>query len=225
MPYAQPGQGYGLSPQTSYEHSSSPATVGAYGQASLHGRDTGLGGGLNDYGRSGTAQAGQSQQHSAAASAAFGGISDVFGRTGFPAQSQPLGQHQGNTIAGAGDEALKPYSEGKVPGGPGPSLNHPGRADSMNSASSGPQGQSGIPASQSQSQQNQPSYAGYPSHLNHQLHGSHSGQYGGLGGLGGHPAGSQTHQGAGYGSYPTGYAGNYYTSGGRGGGWGGNYGH
>ncbi|KAI9793481.1 MAG: hypothetical protein M1835_007200 [Candelina submexicana] len=218
--YGQPHQNYAMSPQP-YEHSSSPANIGGFGQPSLHGRDSAHGGALNDYGRSGSAQPSQSQQHSSGGGA-FGGMPDVFGRSasGYPGHS-PLGQQQGGPPAG-NDESLKPFGESKPTGGPSPSLNQPGRPGSATNAPGQP-GPSGLP----QSQQGQQGFGGYPSHLNHPVHGSQGGQYGGLGGLGGHQSGSQTHQAGGYGSYGSGFSGsNYYgsTGGGRGG-WGSNYGH
>ncbi|KAI9717292.1 MAG: hypothetical protein M1812_004819 [Candelaria pacifica] len=220
--YGQPHQNYAMSPQP-YEHSSSPANIGGFGQPSLHGRDSAHSGALGDYGRSGSAQPSQSQQHSAGGGA-FGGMPDVFGRSasGYPGQS-PLGQQHGGAQAG-NEETLKPFGESKPTGGPSPSLNQPGRPGSATNAPSQP-GPSGLPPPQSQ--QGQQGFGGYPSHLNHPVHGSQGAQYGGLGGLGGHQGGAQTHQTGGYGSYGSGFGGsNYYgNSGGGRGGWGGNYGH
>jgi hypothetical protein len=173
-PYGQPGQGYGLSPQNSFEHSSSPANVGGYGPASLHGRDGRLAAAVSDYGRSGPTDVGpvnQGQSHPSAAAAAFGGagIPDVFGRSaGFQTagqSGQPLGQHHGNTqSAAAGDDSLKAYGDSSKTAGGGPiqssALGHGGgRSDAATVGSHGvamPAGaaahqvaSSGMPPSQS----------------------------------------------------------------------------
>ncbi len=199
--------------------------VGGYNPASVHGRDGGLGGGANDYARSSSAQAGPNQAQSAP-TGAFGGMPDVFGRSGFQGHNQPLAQHHGNAAA---EDSLKAFGDSKTTAGPSPSLNHTaaGRGDSGANNPAAHQTGSGLPPSQSQQQQ--PGYGGYTGHLNphhHLHHNSQTGQYSGLGGLGAHPAGGQNHQGAGgYGNYPSGYGGSYYANSGRGGGWGGNYGH
>ncbi|KAI9791761.1 MAG: hypothetical protein M1816_003571 [Peltula sp. TS41687] len=194
-PYGQPSQGYGISPQTSYEHSSSPANVGAYAQSSLHGRDSGLGGGLTDYGRTGSAQAAHSQQHSVG-SGAFGGMPDVFARYGSQA-TQPLGQHPGNTQ----DDPLKGYGDKiTTTGGPSPSMTSlAGRSELSNSIVQGG-GQAGV-VPQSQQSSNQPTgsaYGGYHLNPHHHLHTNQGGHYGtsgtggaaGAGGLGGSGAGT-----------------------------------
>ena len=220
--------------------------VGGYGQASLHGRDTGLGGAVSDYARTGSSQAGPNQAQTGGSAAFGGGIPDVFGRSGFPGHNQPLGQHHGNAQSGA-DDALKAFGDSKVATGPSPALNHSvaGRADTAGHNSNAPGvHQPATTLAASQSQQAQHSYGGYHAPLNphhHLHHGGQTTQYGNLGGLGGHPAaGAQSHQAAaGYGGYPANYAGNYYAGGGRGGGgagggagagaggagWSGNYGH
>ncbi|KAK0662442.1 hypothetical protein DIS24_g2019 [Lasiodiplodia hormozganensis] len=202
--YGQPNHAYGMSPQTTYDaHSSSPANVGAFGASSMHGRDSGLGGGLGDY-RASSTQPSQTQQHTAS-SGAFGGMPDVFGRNQgvFPGQGQPYGQQQSASQAGA-DDALKPFGD-KAASGPSPSsIGQPGRPGSATN-SAGQAAQSGLPPPQSHQQ----GFGAYP-----------GSQYG-LGGLGGHQAG-QGHSG-GYGGYGAGFG--SYGSYGRGGGWGGNYGH
>ncbi|MCJ1300704.1 hypothetical protein MMC08_003501, partial [Hypocenomyce scalaris] len=217
--YGQPHQGYGMSPQTSYEqHSSSPANVGGFGQHAVPGRD---GTASGAYGRTGSAQPSEAQQNSASGST-FGSVTDVFGRSqsGYPNQNQALGQqHSGQQ--GGNEDTMRSYGESKVSGGPSPALGQPGRPGS---ATNNIPGQTGLPLPQSQTQQG---YGGYPSHMNHQMHGQQGSQYGtGLGGLGGHhQTGGQNHQGSGYGSYgATGFGGSYYGSNNRGG-WGGNYGH
>ena len=218
--YGQPHQGYGMSPQTSYEqHSSSPANVGGFGQHSVPGRD---GTASGTYGRTGSAQPSDAQQNSASGST-FGSVTDVFGRSqsGYPNQNQALGQqHSGQQ--GGNEDTMRSYGESKVSGGPSPALGQPGRPGS---ATNNIPGQTGLPLPQSQSQQG---YGGYPSHMNHQMHGQQGSQYGtgGLGGLGGHhQTGGQNHQGSGYGSYgASGFGGSYYGSNNRGG-WSGNYGH
>ncbi|KZF21146.1 hypothetical protein L228DRAFT_284215 [Xylona heveae TC161] len=216
--YGQPHSAYGMSPQTSYEHSSSPANLGGFGQPSLQGRDTSIGG-LGDYGRTGSSQASQAQPLSGS-TGAFGSVPDVFGRSGagFPAQTQTIGQQN---VQQSADEPLKPFGESKATGGPSPSLTQPGRPGSATAHTPTQPTQSAFPLPQSQ--QSQHAFGGYPSHLNHNIHGSQGGQYGGLGGLGGHQGAGQSHGATGYGAYGAGF-GNYYGNSGRGG-WGGNYGH
>ncbi|KAI9835987.1 MAG: hypothetical protein M1837_003554 [Sclerophora amabilis] len=235
--YGQPHQGYGISPQSSYEHSSSPANIGGFSQPSLHGRDSALSGSVNEYGRSGSTQASQGQQQPGAGSS-FSGMSDVFGRSGFQGQgqsqgqgqTQPVGQHHSSSQAG-GEETLKAFGDSKASSGPSPSLGQPGRPGSTTNATPGGQGFPSQGQGQGQGQQSQQGFSGYPSHLNHHLQGGQgSGQYSGLGGLGGHQGGGggggQSHQGSGgYGNYGAGFGGSYYGSGGGRGGWGGNYGH
>lgn len=215
--YNQP-HAYGMSPQTPYDHTPSPA-AGAFSQSSLHGRDSAVGG-LSEYGR------GASQQSQAAqpvgGSAGFSGA-DSFGRnSSYQGQSQQYGQ---GSLTGASDD-LKPFSDSKTGNGPSPSLTQAARPGSAANAASG---QSTLPPPQSAQQ----SYGGYPSHLQqqHALHGSQTGsQYGlgGLGGLGGHQSAGQGHQSSQYGGYGQGFGGSYY--GGnqqqqQRGGWGNNYQH
>lgn len=216
--YGQPHQGYGMSPQSSYEHSSSPANVGGFGQHSVPGRD---GAASGAYGRTASAQTSESQQNSASGGA-FGGVPDVFGRSqsGYSSQGQALGQQHSGQQSG-NEEGMRSYGDSKVPGGPSPALGQPGRPGS---ATSNMPGQTSLPPPQSQGQQG---YGGYASHMSHQMHGQQGSQYGtGLGALGGHPQTSgQNYQGSGYGSYgASGFGGSYYGSNNRGG-WGGNYGH
>ncbi|KAF1982261.1 hypothetical protein K402DRAFT_424698 [Aulographum hederae CBS 113979] len=212
--YGQPNHGYGMSPQTSYDqHSSSPANVSGFGQSSMHGRESTLGGGMGEYGRSGSTQPTQNQQNTG--SGAFGGgMPESFGRSqgGFPAQSLGYGQQQSAQQTGA-EDTLKPFGETKAAGGPSPSLGQPGRPGSAaNNTAQG--GQTGLPPPQSHQQ----GFGGYPGHL------GQASQYGGLGGLGGHQAGAQSHQQGQYGGqYGGGFGGGSYGSyGGRG--WGTNYG-
>ncbi|GAD95560.1 conserved hypothetical protein [Paecilomyces variotii No. 5] len=196
--YGQPQHAF------SYDHSSSPANVGAFNQG-LPGRES-------MYGRAGSAQPSETQQ-SAGSNAFASGMTDVFGRTqsGF-GQNQPIAQQQPVTS----EEASKTFEASKA-GGPSPSLaqaNRPGSA--TNSVPGQPQAQAGLPPLQAQ--QGQQGFGGYP-HLNP--------QYGGLGGLGNHQAAATQshHQGTGYGNYGgAGFGSNYYGNTGRGG-WGGNYGH
>lgn len=228
--YGQPHQGYGMSPQTSYDHhSSSPANVGAFGhQQSAPSRDGATGGSLASYGRSGSAQATENQQqYSSSGAGAYGNMPDVFSRSssGFPGQAQGLGHQQMNQ-SGATDDSVRGYGDpSKVPGGPSPALGQPG--DRPGSAANNVQGQSGLPPpNQGQSGQSQQAYGGYPSHVNHQMHGQQGSQYGaGPGALGAHhQSGAQNHQGSGYGAYGAGFGGSYYGGANNRGGWGGNYG-
>ncbi|KAF2767178.1 hypothetical protein EJ03DRAFT_329464 [Teratosphaeria nubilosa] len=195
---------YGMGSHPSYDqHSASPANAGAFGQnqassmRSASGISSGLGGGLDEYGR-GSAQSSSHQ------SSAFG-MNDPFARTasGFGGQ----GGYQQQNMAGP-EDSLKPFDASKS--GPSPALGQPGRPGS---AANGAQGsnQSGLPPTQSQ-HSGFGGYPGFPSQGN---------QYGGLGGLGGHQ------QGAGQGAYGSAYgAGNFsqYGSYGSRGGWGSNYG-
>jgi len=197
--------------------------VGAFGQSSLHGRDSALGGGLGDYARSGSAQPSQSQ-HTTAAGAGFGGLPEMFSRSqagGY--QNQPYGQQPGAQQT-ANEDSLKPFGDSKTGGGPSPSaLGQPGRPGSATNNTPGQTSQSGLPPPQSHQQG---FGGGYPSHLN-QLQGGQANQYGGgLGGLGGaqqqHGAAQQqSHQQSGYGQYG-GFGGGYGSY--NRGGWGTNYG-
>jgi hypothetical protein len=211
-------QGYGMTPQAPYDHAASPAT-GGFGQSALHGRDSALGGGLGDYGRTGSQPSQTAQPLSG--SGAFGGIPDAFGRgSSYQGQGQQYGQ-QGSQ-QGAGDD-LKPFGDAKSTTGPSPLLSQAARPGSA--ANSAP-GQSVLPPPQSTQQ----GYGGYPSHLQqqHAVHGSQTGsQYGGLGASGGHQATGQGHQSSQYGGYGQGFGGNSYYGNNQQqrGGWGNNYGH
>lgn len=206
-PYGGKGGMYGQPHAFSYDHTSSPANAGSFNQA-VPGRDS-------VYGRTGSAQPSDSQPSATGANAFGAGMSDVFGRSqaGF-GQNPPVAQQPPVTA-----EDTKAFEAPKA-GGPSPSLaqaNRPGSA--TNSVPGQPQAQTGLPPLQGQ--QGQQGFGAYPQ-LNP--------QYGGLSSLGAHQgAASQTHQGAGYGSYGAGF-GNYYGGntrggGGGGGGWGGNYSH
>ncbi|EER37128.1 rnapii degradation factor def1 [Histoplasma capsulatum var. duboisii H88] len=196
--YAQPQHGF------SYDHASSPATAASFNQ-NVPGREAG-------YGRTGSAQPSDAQT---SGHTAFGGIPDVFGRTqsGF-VQSQPIAQQQPVSA----EETAKGFEAPKA-GGPSPSLaqaNRPGSA--TNSGPGQPQaGQTSLPPAQGQPTSQQ-GFGAYPQ-LNP--------QYSGLGSLGAHHQGANAshHQASGYGNYGAGFSGNYYGNSGRGGGWGGNYGH
>ena len=220
--YGQPHQGYGMSPQSSYEHhSASPANAGGYGQQhSIPGREGPLSSGLGNYGKSGSSQAPDSQSQQTGNSGAFGNMPDVFGRSQsvFTGQSQGMSQQQSGQ--GGVEEANRGYGDSsKIPGGPSPAAGQPGGRPG--SAVNNLQGQTGLP-SHNQSQQG---YSGYPTQMGHQMHGQQNSQYGaGLGGLGSHhQSGAQNHQGGAYGGvYGTGFGGSYYGNNSRGG-W--NYGH
>jgi hypothetical protein len=205
--YGQPHH-YGMSPQASFDqHSSSPANVGGFPQS--HGRDTGLGGALGEYGRS---VSGASQTQHGATASGFGGLPDAFGRSqGYSNQASSYGQQQLGQ-QGGNEDSLKPFGDSKS-GGPSPSAlgAQPGRPGSATNTPG--QTAQGLPP-----QTHQQGFGGYPGHLN-QMQGGQNSQYGGLGGLGHQGAGS--HQGSGYGSY--GGFGGQYGSYNRGG-WGTNYG-
>ncbi|KAL6719011.1 RNAPII degradation factor [Lecanora helva] len=221
--YGQPQQGYGMSPQTTYDpHSASPANVGAFGQhhSSATGRESAVPGGLSNYGRTGSTQPSETpQQFSGAGTSSHGNVSDAFGRSqsGYPGQNSGLGGHMNQQ--GGNEDSLRAYGDSsKVPGGPSPALGQPGARPG---SAATPQAQSGLPAPQGQSQ-GQQGYGGYMG----QMHGQGGSQYGsGPGGLGGHHQyGGQNNQGGGYGAYGAGYGSSSYGSSNRGG-WGVNYGH
>ncbi|GAP84879.1 putative RNApii degradation factor def1 [Rosellinia necatrix] len=213
------GQGhqYGMSPQAPFDHASTAGTAG-FGQSSVGSRETGLTSGINDFGRSGTAQ--QSGAPGALGSASgFGGVHDSYGRgTGFPSQGgQAFNAANAPTATpGSGNDDLKPYGDSKTGGGPSPSLAAAARPGSTTNATPAA---SGLPPPQS-NQQSMGGYGGYPSHLTQGLHG---GQTAGSGyGLG--ASSSQGHGNTPYGGYGNQGFGSYY--GGRQGhqgGWGGNY--
>jgi hypothetical protein len=167
--YGQPS-GYG----SSYDqHSSSPASVNAYGQnqqgsvRNASGMASGLGS-LDDYGR-------QSAQGSHTQNSGFGGINDPYARStsGFGGHSG-YGQQQGMTGQSSEDQ-LKAYNDSKT--GPSPALGQPNRPGSAANSAGAPGAQSGM---QHQHQQQSAFGQGYGG--GYQGQNSH---YGGLGGLGG----------------------------------------
>ena len=222
--YGQPHQGYGMSPQSSYDHhSASPANVGGYGQQhTMPGREGALGGGLGVYGRTGSTQAPDSQSQQAGNPGAFGSMPDVFGRSQSVFTGQSQGMSQQPSGQGGSEEASRGYGDSsKIPGGPSPAAGQSGGRPG--SAVNNMQGQNGIPSHN----HGQQGYSGYPNQMGHQMHGQQNSQYGaGLGGLGSHhQSGAQSHQGGAYGGgYGAGFSGSYYGNNNRGG-WGGNYGH
>ncbi|KAI1323025.1 hypothetical protein F5Y16DRAFT_384951 [Xylariaceae sp. FL0255] len=208
------GQGhqYGMSPQGPFDHSSSTGT-GGFGQTSLNSRESGLGSGINDYGRGGAGQ--QTGAPGALSSSGFGGSHDTYGRgSGFASQANQSfnATNVPATNSGSGNDDLKPYGDSKATGGPSPSLAAAARPGSTTNATPTA---GGLPPPQS-AQQGMGGYGGYPSQLG--LHGNQSGSGYGLGG-----SGAQGH-----GSYGNNYAGNqgfgYYGGSRQQGGWGQNYG-
>ncbi|KAL2173415.1 uncharacterized protein P884DRAFT_303483 [Thermothelomyces heterothallicus CBS 202.75] len=210
----QPSQ-YGITPQGPHGYSSPAA---GFGQSALH-RDSGVGGGLGDYGRAGSTQAGQQ-----GLGGGFGGVHDTFGRGGSAYQSQG-GQsfNAPGSQPGAGPSAaddLKPFGDSKAAGGPSPSL---GAAARPGSATNNAPSQTGLPPPQSNQQGGLGGMGGYgyPSHMQqgHGLHGSQSG----AGGYGMSASGAQSHQN----TYGAGYAGQGFAAGSYYGnpprGWGNNY--
>jgi hypothetical protein len=204
--YGQSHHYGGMPPQGSFDqHSSSPANVGAFGGSSAHGRDSGLGGGLGEYGRS-VSGAGQNQHNATAGSGAFGGIPDSYRQPqgGYGGQSsygqQQIGQQ------GPSEDSLKPFGDSKS-GGPSPSAlgAQPGRPGSATNNPQSQGSQTGLPQQQG--------FGGYPSHLQ----GGQGNQYGGLGGLGHQGAGNHQNNFGQYGGFGGGY-GSYSR-----GGWGTNY--
>ncbi|KAK4153488.1 hypothetical protein C8A00DRAFT_33779 [Chaetomidium leptoderma] len=212
----QPSQ-YGITPQGPHGYSSPAA---AFGQSAGH-RDSGVGGGLGDYGRAGSTQSAQQGLGSG-----FGGVHDAFGRGGSAYQSQGAQSFNApGSQPGAGPSAaddLKPFGDAKVTGGPSPSLSAAARPGSA--ANNGPS-QSGLPPPQSNQQSGlgMGGY-GYPSHMQQQGHGVHGTQQSGAAGYGVSASGAQSHQnsyGAGYGGQGFAAAGSYYGNPPRG--WGTNY--
>ena len=211
--YGQPGS-YGQDP-------SSPAVAGSYGQQGNPNQDVSSSG-FGAFGRSGSTQPADSQQqYPGGAPGSFGGMNDVYARSGssFPAQSQSMSNHQGSQ-QNAPDDALRAYQDSaKVAGGPSPAPNSQSSRRPGSAVNNG-QMPGGVPTSQG------PSYGNYPGS---QMHGQHGSQYGaGPGGVGGHhQTAAQGHQNNSYGQqYAAGFGGNYYNSSSRGGGgWGGNYSH
>ncbi|KAL8934505.1 MAG: hypothetical protein Q9216_005877 [Gyalolechia sp. 2 TL-2023] len=223
--YGQPHQGYGMSPQTSYDqHTSSPANPAGFGQQQQQhvapGRESAAGASMSNYNRTGSTQPSEhQQQYPGGSSGGYGGMSDPFGRSGsgFQGQNHGLGQ-QAPGQHGSNDDSLRGFGDSsKLSGGPSPA---PGARPG--SAINNLQGQTGLPPGQNQNQQ---AYGGYPGHLSHQMHGQQGSQYGGgPGALGGHhQSAGQGHQSSGYGAYGAGFGNSYYGS--NRGGWGGNYGH
>jgi hypothetical protein len=200
------GQPYGMSPSGPFEHANSPAS---FAQSSLH-RESGLGSGLGDYGRTG---AGASQAGGApglGGSSSFGSVHDSFARGASSFQSQGPGfnsQAQTGGNASANDD-LKPFGD-KAGSGPSPSLGG-ARPGSATAGTNAPAGQSGLPPPQT-SQMGAGAYAGYPNHL--QGHGLHGSSAYGMGGTGG----ANQHGNTPYGSYGQGgfggSGGGYYGSG------------
>ncbi|OAL74246.1 rnapii degradation factor def1 [Trichophyton violaceum] len=209
-PYGKGGM-YSQQPQQhGFGYESSPANTAAFNQSAAPQRDTAT------YGRAGSAQPADGQQQQSTGANAFSGIPDVFGRTqsGF-GQNQPIPSQQATSADETGSS--KAYDSSKT-GGPSPSVsqvNRPGSAANNAPHQPATTGQSGLPPVPAAQQANQQAFGGYP-HLNQ--------QYGGLGGLGAHQAGT-THQATAYNNYGAGFGSNYYGNNGRGGGWGGNYGH
>ncbi|KAJ4305371.1 RNAPII degradation factor [Kalmusia sp. IMI 367209] len=203
--YGQSHHYGGMPPQASFDqHSSSPANVGGFGGSSIHGRDSGLGGGLGDYGRS-VSGTSQNQHNATAGSGAFGGIPESYRQPqgGYGGQNS-YGQQQ-ISQQGPSEDSLKPFGDSKS-GGPSPSTlgAQPGRPGSATNNPQGQGSQGGLPQQQG--------FGGYPGHLQ----GGQGNQYGGgLGGLG-HQGGSHQNNFGQYGGF--GGYGSYSR-----GGWGGNY--
>ncbi len=159
--------------QYSYEHSSSPGNAGSFNQSSA-GRE-------GVYGRTGSAQASESQQ--AAGSSAFGGVNDPFSReqSGFGGHTPMSQQHPGPIGL---DDPSKGYDPAKT-SGPSPSIKNAHRpgsaANNMQSQQGGQSGGFPPPQSQQGTQQGtQQAFGGYP-------------QYGGFGAnIGGHQQQGQT---------------------------------
>jgi hypothetical protein len=178
--YGQPHQQY------SYEHSSSPANTGAYGQSAQGVREAA-------YGRTGSAQPSETQQ--AAGNATFsGGISDPFGRS-----HSGFGQQQTSA-----EDPAKAYEAAKA-SGPSPAIsqsNRPGSAvNNMPGQQTGQSGGFPPPHSQHSAQQ---TFGGYPQYTagyggGHQGQNNHP-QNTGYGGYGSNAAGFNTTYGQGYGS-------------------------
>ena len=214
--YGQSHQGYGQHGSFNQDPSS-PAAPGGYGQQGNSTQDTGASG-FGAFGRSGSTQPTDSQQqYPGGAPGSYGGISDMYSRSGsgYPGQSQSMSNHQGSQ-QNAAEDSLRTYQDNaKLAGGPSPAPNAPGRRPG--SAANNGQMPGGVSTSQGPSQ----SYGSYPSG---QTHGQHGSQYGaGPGGVSGHhQSGAPGHLNSGYGQYGGAIGGSYNGSNSRGG-WGGNY--
>ena len=198
--YGQPHQNYGMSPQSWEAHSSSPANVAGYGQQahSVSGRDNASS--LGSYGRTGSTQPSESQQHGASS---FGAMPDPFGSRSQSAYNNQTAQQPGGQQGGSEDSTRGFGDSSKIAGGPSPA---PGQTAGRPTSAANMQGQT----TQGQSQQ---SYAGYPQ-LGSQVHGQQSQYSSGLGGLGHQHPGQQSHQ-SGYGTYGA-FGNNYYGNNSRG---------
>jgi len=195
-------QGYGMSPQTSYDQST-PSNASGFGTSGhgAQGRDTGFSGYGGDYNRANSAAPSQSQQ------SGYGGgypseSSDNYGRGASATSNAAGGMGQyGNATGTPSTTAagLKPFDDGKA--GSSPSLQQPGRAGSaMNSSGFGAGGgatggQSAYPPAQ-----HQQGFGGYSSHSGG--YGAQSTQAGGHTGAGyGNQYGQHGHGGLGGGFY------------------------
>ncbi|KAG5937639.1 hypothetical protein E4U53_008158 [Claviceps sorghi] len=209
------GQPYGMSPNAPYDHSSSPSTFGG-APSSLH-RDSSLGSGLGDYGRSGSAQTGSQPGLGGASSSSFGGAHDSFARgsSSYQSQGQSYNSQTQPPASGAADD-LKPFGDGGKTNASGPSPSLGGGPRPGSATNNAPSAQSGLPPPQN-SQMGGGGYGGYPSHLQgHNVHGSGYG-------MGAAAAGNQ-HGSSPYGNYGQGFgSGGYYGGQQQRGGWGGNY--
>ena len=198
--YGQPHQNYGMSPQSWDAHSSSPANAGGYGQQShsVTGRENSAS--VGSYGRTGSTQPSENQQHGASS---FGAMPDPFGSRSQPSYGSQAPQQTGSQ-QGGNEDASRAFGESsKIAGGPSPA---PGQTTGRPTSAANMQNQT----SQNQSQQ---SYAGYPQ-LGSQMHGQQSQYSSGLGGLSHQHPGQQSHQ-SGYGGYGA-FGNNYYGNNSRG---------
>lgn len=210
------GQPYGMSPNAPYDHASSPSTFG--GPSSLH-RESSLGSGLGEYGRTGSGQTGSQP---GLGGSSFGGAHDSFARgaSSYQSQGQSFNSQNQPPASGSTDD-LKPFGDAKTnASGPSPSLGGGGGGGPRpgSAANNTPSGGSGLPPQNSQ-MGGGGGYGGYPSNLQgHNVHGSGYGMGGGAGASqhGNSPYGNYGQQGFGSGGY---YGGGQQQRGG----WGGNY--
>ena len=193
--YAQPHQGYGMPSQAWDTHAGSPANAGSYGQQPGASRENATAHAA--YGRTGSTQPAEGQQQG---TTAFGGMTDVFGRSGSAYSNQASHQQTQQGV----DDTSRGYGDSSKAAGPSPvsGQNAARPTSAVNAQSQG-----------SQAQNQQQNYGGYPGHSQQSHYGSNYG----------HQSTTQGHQSSGYGAY-AGFGGTYYGNNSRGN-WSGSYNH
>ncbi|KAI9890924.1 MAG: hypothetical protein M1814_003423 [Vezdaea aestivalis] len=240
--------GYGVSPQTSYDHASSAAGFGG-GSGGNASQQPPRDGSNSEYSRSGSGPQSNyqdpfNQRATAGPGAGYQGLQHHQ-----HAHNPTHASHQNNSDGSQGQsqENLKPFGDGPKPPGANPTKGPSPRPGSAAAQSGTPSSTSVPPAHNNQhqqpphhQQQQMGNFGGYPGHLASALHAG-AGGYGGFGGLGGAgaqgqgsaqggqaayagagaQAGHQAGQGAGQGGYGQFGGAGYYGGGSGRGGWGG----